>query len=143
MPRRASSGVNMGMIGGIAAALIGFIIIAALLIKLIVGDLIGGDGGSSKVSGRVSTLNLATYRDRAHSLRGNSYKIDGTIEEMLKWTENGRLISFDAKDDTTSTPVPVIVPGKFSTVNLERGAQLTIVVVVDRDGTLVAQAFAN
>jgi len=42
MPRRASSGANVGQIAGIAAAIIGVLLIAALLFRLIAGDMLGG-----------------------------------------------------------------------------------------------------
>ena len=45
MPRRASSGINLGQILGIAAALLGFLVAAVLLIKLVANDLIGGSSG--------------------------------------------------------------------------------------------------
>ncbi len=143
MPRRASSGVNVGQIAGIAVAIIGFLVIAALLIKLIAGGLIGGGGESSKkrVSGNVSALNLTTYRNNANSLRGNVYQIEGRVEETLRWTaDRGRLISFEATDSMETIPVPVLVPEEFSNVNIERGTEMLMVVRVDRDGTLVAES---
>jgi len=140
MPRRASSGVNVGQMAGIAAAIIGFFVIAALLIKLIVGDLGGVTGKGKRGNVNAAALSLTSYRDNANSLRGNIYKIDGKIEEMLKWSPEGRLISFDASDGSTSIPVPVLIPAEFKNVNLERGAPMTMVVRVDRVGTLVAEA---
>lgn len=142
MPRRASSGVSLGLIAGIAAAIIGFLVIAALLFHLIAGDLFGGGGGGKKRStANASALNLATYRDNGNSLRGNVYRIEGRVEETLRWTaDRGRLISFEADDATTTIPVPVLVPEDFSNINIERGSELAMVVRVDRDGTLVAEA---
>ena len=88
MPRRASSGINIGQIAGIAAAILGFVVIAALLVKLIAGGLLGdggGTGSSRKSSGGSSRdaapLNLLTYRDNGNSLRGNVYRVDGKVEE--------------------------------------------------------------
>ncbi|MBP84479.1 MAG: hypothetical protein CMO61_11600 [Verrucomicrobiales bacterium] len=143
MPRRASSGANVGQIAGIAVAIVGFLLIAALLFKLIAGDMLGGGsgGGSGKSSSNAATLNLMTYRDNGNSLRGNVYKVDGKVEETLRWTaDRGRLISFEANDSTITIPVPVLVPEEFSNINIERGSQLVMVVRVDRDGTLVAEA---
>ncbi|MDF1738842.1 MAG: hypothetical protein P1U86_06770 [Verrucomicrobiales bacterium] len=143
MPRRASSGINVGQIAGIAVAIIGFLVIAALLIKLIAGGLIGGGGesGKKRVSGNVSALNLTTYRNNANSLRGNVYQVEGRVEETLRWTaDRGRLISFEASDSMDTIPVPVLVPEEFSNVNIERGTEMIMVVRVDRDGTLVAES---
>lgn len=136
MPRRASSGVNIGQMVGIAVAIIAFFAIAALLIKLIAGDMIGGGGRV----GKANALNLTSYRDNANSLRGNLYRIEGKIEEMLRWSEDGRLISFEASDGSLSIPVPVMVPADFSNVNLERGSELIMAVRVDREGMLVAES---
>ena len=141
MPRRASSGVNLGMIAGIAAAIVGFLIIAALLFRLIAGDMLGGGSSSRPSSANAASLNLVTYRDNGNSLRGNVYRIEGEVEETLRWTsDRGRLISFKANDATLSIPVPVLVPDDFSNINIERGAEMGMVVRVDRDGTIVAEA---
>ena len=141
MPRRASSGVNVGQMVGIAVAIVGFFVIAALLVKLIAGDFIGGSSGGNRGGGGNATpLTLSTYRDNANSLRGNVYEIEGKIEEMLRWSDRGRLISFEANDGLLSIPVPVLVPADFRNVNLERGSEMSMVVRVDREGTLVAES---
>jgi hypothetical protein len=141
MARRASSGINLGQIAGIAAALLGFLIVAALLVKLVAGDLLGGgDGGSKTGKGKATALNLVTYRDNGNSLRGNIYRVEGRVEETLRWTpDRGRLISLEARDESVTMPVPVRVPETFQSVNIERGSELTMLVRVDRDGTLVTE----
>lgn len=130
------------MIAGVAAAVVGFLVIAALLVRLIVGDMVGiGGGGDSARNSSATALNLATYRDNGNSLRGNVYLIEGKVEETLRWTaERGRLISFEAEDGGLTIPVPVLVPENFSNINIERGSTLAMVVRVDRDGTLVAES---
>jgi hypothetical protein len=147
MARRASSGINIGQIAGIAAAILGFVVIAALLFKLIAGGLLSDGGGKSsgKRSGANATqLNLSTYRTNGNSLRGNVYRVEGRVEETLRWTpDRGRLISFEADDATEIMPVPILVPEDFSNVNIERGNQMAMVVRVDRDGTLVAESIEN
>ncbi len=143
MPRRASSGVNVGQVAGIAAALVGFVVVALLLVKLIAGGIFaGGDsGGSRKSRGNATPLNLTTYRENGNGLRGNLYRVEGKVEETLRWTpDRGRLISFEANDTGGPMPVPVLVPDDFGNVNIERGMQLGMVVRVDRDGTLVAES---
>lgn len=132
----------MGQIAGIAVAIIGFLVIAALLFKLIAGDLIGmGSSSSKRSTGNAALLSLTTYRDNGNSLRGNVYRIEGRVEEMLRFTsDRGRLISFEAEDESSTMPVPVLVPDEFTYVNIERGAEMSMVVRVDRDGTLVAEA---
>lgn len=144
MPRRASSGVNLGQIAGIAAALLGFVVIAALLFKLIAGGMFGGgekSRSSRRGGGDAAPLSLTTYRENGNSLRGNLYRVEGKVEETLRWTpDRGRLISFEAVDEGGTMPVPVLVPEEFGDLNIERGTSLDLVVRVDRDGTLVAEA---
>jgi len=141
MARRASSGINIGQIAGIAAAILGFLVVAALLIKVIGGDLLGGAGGRGISKRNTAMLDLNTFRENANSLRGNVYRISGKVEETLRWTPNkGRLISFTADDTMLSIPVPVLVPEKFSSVNIERGASMSMVVRVDREGMLEAES---
>lgn len=144
MARRASSGINVGQIAGIAVAILGFLIVAALLFKLIAGDLMsggGGSGGNKRSSGNATMLNLSTFRENANSLRGNVYRIEGKVEETLRWTpDRGRLISFDANDTMITIPVPVRIPEDFSNVNIERGTSMSMVVRVDREGTLVVES---
>ena len=84
MPRRASSGINTGQIIGISAAVIGFLLAAVLMIKVVGGDLFGGGGnggGNSTSFKNASELRLTAYRDNANSLRGNVYKVTGRVEE--------------------------------------------------------------
>lgn len=133
----------MGQIAGIAAALLGFVVVAALLFKLIAGGILGGGDAKAtkRGSGKASPLNLMTYRDNGNSLRGNVYHVEGKVEETLRWTpDRGRLISFEAHDATEVLPVPVLVPDEFGNINIERGTELGMVVRVDRDGTLIAES---
>ena len=147
MARRASSGVNIGQIAGIGFAILGFLVVAALLFKLIAGDLIGSglsSGAKKHSNSNAAMLNLVTFRENANSLRGNVYRIEGKVEETLRWTpDRGRLISFDADDTMISIPVPVRVPEDFSNVNIERGTPMKMVVRVDREGTLVVESIED
>jgi len=144
MPRRASSGASIGQIAGIAVAILGFVVVAALLFQLIAGDFLGGGGFSGGKVSQASALNLSVYRDNGNSLRGNSYRIEGKVEETLRWTaDRGRLISFEARGDELTIPVPVLVPDEFGNINIERGTQMAMLVRVDRDGTLVAEEISQ
>ncbi|MCB1076946.1 MAG: hypothetical protein KDM63_05860 [Verrucomicrobiae bacterium] len=142
MPRRASSGINLGQILGIAGAILGFLVAAFLLIRVVGGDLLGGGGKSNGglSSSQASELQIGTYIDNANSLRGNVYKVSGKVEEILKYTpDRGRLITLDASGDGNTALLPVLVPETFSGVNIDRGTQFTFVVRVDRGGILVAE----
>lgn len=117
------------------------------MIKVVGGDLFGGggNGGDNSTSFKnASELRLTAYRDNANSLRGNVYKVTGRVEETLKWTpDRGRLISLDATSDGISMPVPVMIPEDFSSINIDRGAEMSMVVRVGRDGTLTAESIED
>ena len=141
MPRRASSGIKVGQVVGIGAAIVGFLVAAVLLIKVIAGDLIGAGGSGGRNLSNASELSLSTYMDNANSLRGNVYRVSGRVDQSLKWTaDRGRLISLEASGTGSgATLVPVLIPEKFSSTNIDRGAELTFIVRVDRGGLLVAE----
>jgi hypothetical protein len=143
MSRRASSGINIGQILGIGGALLGFLIAAILLVKVVGGDLFGGGGskkGGSKALGHASDLQVDTYIDNGNSLRGNVYKVSGRVEEILKYTpDRGRLITLEASGSGEHSILPVLVPESFSSVNIDRGSEFTFVVRVDRGGILIAE----
>lgn len=142
MPRRASSGINLGQILGIGGAIIGFFVAAVLLVRVVGGDLLGGggSGGGGKTIGNASELQITTYIDNANSLRGNVYKVSGKVEEILKYTpDRGRLITLDATGAGGTALIPVLVPESFSTLNIDRGSEFTFVVRVDRGGILIAE----
>ncbi len=147
MPRRASSGIHIGQTLGIAAALLGFVLAAVLVFKLVAGGIFGGLG-APKTGGSflrdAAPLDLSVYLRDGKSLRGNAYQLTGKVEEILRWTpDRGRLISFDAGGGDGPSPVPVLIPQSFGGMNLERGSELRLVVRVDREGTLVAEGIED
>ena len=141
MPRRASSGIKIGHVLAIGGAILGFLVAAALLIRVIAGDLIGGSGdGNGRQLSSANELQVDTFLNNANSLRGNVYRITGKVHQSLKWTpDRGRLISLDATGGGTNALVPVLIPEKFSSTNIDRGAEFTFIVRVDRGGLLVAE----
>src|SRR5690606_4426307 len=96
MARRASSGISMGQIAGIAFAILGFFVIAGLIVMLVMGDFLGGSSGQTGGTAgprSAAPLDLDRYITDANSLRGNVYRIEGKVEETLRWTsDRGRLI---------------------------------------------------
>ncbi len=129
----------MGHVLGIAAAIIGFFVMAFLLFRIVAEG--GSSGGRAGSSSAAVALNVAEYLKNANSLRGNVYRVEGKVEERLKWTpDRGRLVSLDIESGATSSPVPVLIPQEFSHVNIDRGATMAFVVKVGRDGLLIAEA---
>lgn len=102
-------------------------------------------GSSSKPKARssknVAELDVRTYQENGRGLRGNLYRVDGKIEEILRWTpDRGRLISLEENSGAEHASLPVLVPKSFDNINLERGSDLRATVRVDRDGTLIAES---
>ena len=137
MPRRPKKqGISAGQTIGIAAAVVGFAVAAFLVFKIVAGGSMGGSSGSSIAS----DLNVYQYLENATSLRGNNYRIEGSVSELLRATDDGRLISFDVSGAGGAAPVPVFVPREQRQINIERGANFTILVKVERGGLLVAES---
>ncbi len=141
MPRRSrnSSGANSAQILGL---------VGGLLFILAVGGgvafLFFGDGGSSSGRGsraiQANEFNLRDYLDNANALRGNTYRLEGKVEEQLRWTrDRGRLISLHVESASDGSPVPVLVPQEFSHVNIEKNNNLSLVAEVGDNGLLIAR----
>jgi len=137
MPRRPKKqGISPGQTIGIVAAVLGFAVAAFLVFKIVAGGSMGG----SSVSANASELNVHQYLENATSLRGNNYRIEGAVSELLRATDDGRLISFEVAGAGGAAPVPVFVPREQRQINIERGSNFTIFVKVERGGLLIAES---
>ncbi len=125
MARRASSSAHpiwMLVAGGI------------LLAALAGGYLIFGK--ASDPYRTLTVLPVADYLENSNSLRGNVYKVEGTISKALEFsTANGRLFSVEVGGDL----VPILVPPQFNSVNMERGQRFSFKIEVGDKGILKAQ----
>ena len=84
----------------------------------------------------LTALPVADYLENSNSLRGNVYKLEGTISKSLEFsTANGRLFSVEVGGDL----VPVLVPPQFNSVNIERGQRFSFKIEVGDKGILKAQ----
>ena len=144
MPRRASSGISGGQVVGLVIGII--FVVAILFVSLMVlfggGIKLGGSGGGNgrPAPSANTELNVTEYLNNANALRGNAYRLTGKVDQQLKWTlTRGRLFSIVATSGNASSPVPVLVPQRFSHLNIEKGTELTFVVEVSNDGVLVAR----
>ncbi|SDU06455.1 hypothetical protein SAMN05444156_1754 [Verrucomicrobium sp. GAS474] len=82
----------------------------------------------------ISPLDLPAYLDNANSLRGNSYKVEGTVENSLAWSPTkGRLISVIVGDNGV---VAIFVPAKFNYLNLQKGQRYQFKVEIGKDGVI-------
>ena len=79
---------------------------------------------------------MADYLENSNSLRGNVYKLDGTIAKSLEFSPaNGRLFSVEVGGDL----LPILVPPQFNSVNIERGQRFFFKIEVADKGILKAQ----
>jgi len=87
-----------------------------------------------------SDLDVNAYLSNANSLRGNAYRLNGKIQEQLRWTsDRGRLFAVEAQNSAGAEPVPVLVPQEFSHVNIEKGTEFSLIVEVIDGGLLIAR----
>ena len=84
----------------------------------------------------MTALPVADYLENSNSLRGNVYKLDGTVSKSLEFSPvNGRLFSVEVGGDL----LPILVPPQFNSVNIERGQRFFFKVEVGDKGILKAQ----
>jgi hypothetical protein len=126
MARRASSSVHPAWI--LLAVLVALVAIGA-------GYLIFG-----KVNDPYRTMSMLPVQDylqNSNSLRGNVYKVEGTVDQALKWSRtSGRLFSVEVAGGDV---LPILVPPEFNRVNMERGQRFFFKIEVGEEGILRAQ----
>ncbi len=125
MARRASSsvpkGILIGGIGGVAALLLGGYIFL---------------GGSKDAFRTTTPFPTKEYLESASSLRGNTYKLEATVDKTLEVSQSaGRLFSVEAGGDM----LPVLVPSSLNGTNVERGQKLQFKVQVTENGLIRAE----
>jgi hypothetical protein len=126
MARRASSSVNPL-----------WLVLAAVLVLVAIGGGYVLFGRVSDPYRTISSLPVKDYLDNANSLRGNVYKIDGTVLRQLEWSPKaGRLFSVDAPGGEV---LPILVPSDFGSVNIERGQRFLFKIEVGEKGILKVQ----
>jgi hypothetical protein len=88
----------------------------------------------------LSPLSVSAYLDNSNSLRGNSYKVTGTIWNSLAWSPTaGRLFSIEVESGNGATDIlPLLIPAEFNHVNIQKGQQFTFKIEVDEKGILKA-----
>jgi hypothetical protein len=127
MARRASSGINPGLLIGVAI----FVIIAFVGGKMFLGrkpDAIAG-----------SKIEMEDMLENANQLRGNEYVIEGVVDEKLRWTQDrGQVVSLKVEVPGGSEYVGVEIPANFSSLNIEREQRYSIKVKFRQGGIPVA-----
>ncbi len=78
-------------------------------------------------------LDIESYLSNANSLRGNVYKLKGTVSESLAWSpESGRLIAVETEEKM----IPVLVTPEFNAMNIQKEQVLIFILEVDEKGIL-------
>ena len=109
-----------------------------LAVVLVIAAVAGGYllfGKASDPYRTLSPLPITDYLQNSNSLRGNVYKIEGTVLQSLSWSPiGGRLFSVEVGSEV----LPVLVPPNFSSVNIERGQRFNFKIEVGDRGVLKA-----
>ncbi len=124
MVRRASSSVNPWWAAGV--------------VLLVVAAIFGGWALYKTVSDPFRTLtplDVAVYLDNANSLRGNVYKVTGTVETQLAWAPlKGRLYSVEVND--RKDVLALLIPAAFNSMNIQMGQRYFFKIEVGNKGVL-------
>jgi hypothetical protein len=128
MARRASSGINPGLLIGVAV----FVIVAVVGGKMFLGR------KPAAISG--SKIEMRDMLENANQLRGNEYVIEGTVDEKLRWTpDRGQVVSLKVEVPGGGEEyVGVEIPADFSSLNIEREQRYSIKVKFRQGGIPVA-----
>ena len=86
----------------------------------------------------LAPIDIPAYLDDANSLRGNVYKLTGTIDSQLAWSPTqGRLYSVLADGGSNQT-IPLLIPPKFDYLNIQKDQRFTFKIMVGDKGVLTA-----
>jgi hypothetical protein len=106
----------------------------ALLLAVVLGGafLLNSE---SKPFRTVASLDYTAYAANALSLRGNTYRLEGVVDDAILWSPSmGRLISLSGSG--ANRLVPVLITPEFGGFNVQKGQTLTLLVEVDDKGLL-------
>ena len=86
----------------------------------------------------LSPIDIPTYLSDANSLRGNVYKLTGTIDGQLGWSPTqGRLFSVISDDEKTDV-LPLLIPPEFNNINIQTDQRFSFKIEVGDKGILKA-----
>jgi hypothetical protein len=118
------------------------LILGALMVAIVIGLVLQTGGGDPFRT--VPELELADYLANANSLRGNTYKVKGTVFQSLGYSRSkGRLFSVEVGGGSGaagggSEILPILIPPALSYINLQRGQRYIFRLEVDDGGILRA-----
>lgn len=129
MPRRASSGINPGLLIGVAVAIAAIFFGGKMLL-----------GGKSETSLKGSELDMAVVEENANSLRGNEYVVEGTIDDQILWTpDRGQVVSLKVDTPGGDKFLGIEIPPGLTDTNIEREQSYAFRVSFRQGGIAVAE----
>ncbi len=85
-------------------------------------------------------LVMGAYMENANSLRGNVYKVQGTVEKSLGWhPAKGRMFSIRVEQDNVAEPLPVLIPADLNHINVQQGQKFNLRVEIGAGGVVIVQ----
>lgn len=88
-----------------------------------------------------TTLHVQDVLENANSLRGNEYRIDGKVDEKLRWTATqGQVVSVLVGEGASAEPIAIRIPAELSHINVEREQRYSFRVKFEQGGIAVASA---
>jgi hypothetical protein len=112
-----------------------------VVLILLAGALAGGAYLWMSLSDPYRTLapiDIPTYLDNANSLRGNVYKLTGTIDSELAWSPTGGRLFSVLADGSKTDVVPLLVPPELNSVNIQKDQKFSFKIEVGDKGILTA-----
>ena len=114
-----------------------------VVLFLVVGAISAGNFLVGRVNDpyrTLASLEVPAYLENSNSLRGNNYKISGTIWNYLaSSTSVGRLFSVEVSTGSATEILPVFIPAKFNSTNIQKGQHFNFSVEVDEKGILTVK----
>jgi len=113
------------------------LILGAFILLLIAGAGFFFFSGNDSSYRTLPVLEVEAYLENANSLRGNTYRLEGTINHSLAWSSTiGRLFSVQVGVGRDARLVPVLIPSELNDVNVQRGQGFQLKIEVVEDGLL-------
>lgn len=115
--------------------------IAIIVVAAAVGVAFFKFGQKADPFSSIPSLSMSDYFENANGLQGNSYKIEGTIQNSLfSSKDKGRLITISVDNSSGGDVIPVLIPPTLNQFEIQRGNRIHVKVTVEKNGLLIVQA---
>jgi hypothetical protein len=86
----------------------------------------------------LAPIDIPTYLDNANSLRGNVYKLTGTIDSELAWSPTGGRLFAVVADGSKTDVLPLLIPPALDYINIQKDQRFFFKISVGDKGILTA-----